>query len=87
MPVRAAPPEISTCHFHVQADSFKQLGTTVTADRTDPHLAHDFKESFADRFYIILTGCFVVKLYLMLAFQFLQYSENHVRVDSASPVA
>ena len=85
--VAGRPPEISTCHFRVQTDSFKQLGATITADRTDTHLAHDFKEPFTDRFYIILTGRFVVKLYLMLAFQLLQYGKNHVRIDSASPIS
>ena len=52
--------EISACQFRIQADCFEQFGSPVTADSTDPHFAHDFKQSFTDGFYIILTGRFIV---------------------------
>ena len=61
--------EISLAQLFAESDSFENLCTAIRADSGNPHLTHDFEQTFADRFDIVFLSGSIVQLNIFLFYQ------------------
>ena len=73
--------KISLAQLFAESDSFENLCTAIRADSGNPHLTHDFEQTFADRFDIVFLSGSIVQLNIFLFYQLVKDGKCHIRVQ------
>lgn len=77
--------EISLAQLFAESDSFENLCTAIRADSGNPHLTHDFEQTFADRFDIVFLSGSIVQLNIFLFYQLVEVANAIYGFSALAP--